>query len=422
MAGRPLRRAALRAQSIARSVRRRNPGAKIAVTAGTEPGIVELTVDGKSIWSSDEPAGGDVFVAGKQRWESKPKKKSKWPKSKGPKKGGFTGSTSGQTFGAEATHSILKKLSPGTVVLLEYADGKKGYFTAGKGSLRQVTLKGFRPITTLGKLGKQVVKGTILAQGPGAHISFEAAKAIVEAHRGKKFSSTTSSSGAFPWASDPGGPPSPPSGAYNYGPGSFGPGSFGPGSFLDEPDFDPHAPGYGSQGPSKKWAPAYSTGGVLIRADGKTLLRQPMNYYDKYAWTFAKGRVDQGETDEEAALREVLEETGWVGKIVAPIPGEFMGGTTKNVYFLMEPVSEDMTPASPTGKQGPIPGRMYPHYETNLMRWVTQDRAREMINETQNVKGRERDLAVLDAAYLVWHGLPKTNPRRRRRNPYGDYQ
>ena len=36
-------------------------------------------------------------------------------------------------------------------------------------------------------------------------------------------------------------------------------------------------------------------------------------------WSLPKGHVEEGETPEEAALREVFEETGLVGRIVAPL-------------------------------------------------------------------------------------------------------
>lgn len=36
-------------------------------------------------------------------------------------------------------------------------------------------------------------------------------------------------------------------------------------------------------------------------------------------WSLPKGHVEEGETPEQAALREVLEETGLVGRIVAPL-------------------------------------------------------------------------------------------------------
>src|SRR5262249_43601458 len=62
---------------------------------------------------------------------------------------------------------------------------------------------------------------------------------------------------------------------------------------------------------------------------------EPSNHFDGYVWTFPKGRPEPGETPEEAALREVLQETGVEAAITDQIPGTFAGGTTDNVYYLM---------------------------------------------------------------------------------------
>jgi 8-oxo-dGTP diphosphatase len=128
---------------------------------------------------------------------------------------------------------------------------------------------------------------------------------------------------------------------------------------------------------------AYAYGGVVIDADGRILLREPKGHYDGFVWTFPKGRPNEGETKQEAALRETEEETGVIAEIVAPVPGQFEGGTTINEYFLMRPT-----------------GRAHqPENETDGVCWVsTPDKAREMINETTNIIGRERDLKVLEAA------------------------
>ena len=84
---------------------------------------------------------------------------------------------------------------------------------------------------------------------------------------------------------------------------------------------------------------AHAYGGVIFDRAGRVLLRQPTGRFDGYAWTFAKGRPDAGETPERTALRETLEETGYDAEIVAPIEGEFVGGTTVNRYFLMRPTA-----------------------------------------------------------------------------------
>lgn len=60
----------------------------------------------------------------------------------------------------------------------------------------------------------------------------------------------------------------------------------------------------------------HSSGGVLIK-DGKVLLihwAHPRNSYD-----FPKGSIEPDETSHEACIREVLEETGYLTRILAPL-------------------------------------------------------------------------------------------------------
>lgn len=122
-------------------------------------------------------------------------------------------------------------------------------------------------------------------------------------------------------------------------------------------------------------------GGVVIDAEGRVLLREPANHFDGYVWTFPKGRPDEGETPEEAALREVLEETGIEAEITGRVPGNFAGGTTDNVFFTMKPTG---TPAQEFDK------------ETASICWASIEEAKELISQTTNSVGKKRDLAVLE--------------------------
>lgn len=127
-------------------------------------------------------------------------------------------------------------------------------------------------------------------------------------------------------------------------------------------------------------------GGVLINDRGEVQLREPANHFGGYVWTFAKGRPDPGETPEQTALREVLEETGQAARIIALIPCVFAGTTTSTVLFLMEPVD----------KPGPF------SHETADVRWVDREAARRLIAMTTTAMGRERDIKVIEAAFAAW--------------------
>ena len=53
----------------------------------------------------------------------------------------------------------------------------------------------------------------------------------------------------------------------------------------------------------------FSAGGIVLE-NGKVLLIMMRNLAGKKVWTFPKGHIEEGESRQEAALREVLEETG----------------------------------------------------------------------------------------------------------------
>lgn len=134
-------------------------------------------------------------------------------------------------------------------------------------------------------------------------------------------------------------------------------------------------------------------GGVIFDATGRVLLREPTNHFGGYAWTFPKGKADAGESPEQAALREVREETGCEAIILASIPGDFPGDTSTNHYFLMQ----EAVPGAALGKHD---------WETSAVRWASPDEARALIEMTPNPKGRNRDMAVLEAALFLLNNPP----------------
>ncbi|ULA69749.1 MAG: NUDIX domain-containing protein [Nitrospira sp.] len=61
-----------------------------------------------------------------------------------------------------------------------------------------------------------------------------------------------------------------------------------------------------------------SAGGVVLRPQ-EVLLIRVSDIKGRPVWSFPKGRLDAGETPAQAALREVLEETGWNCRIEADL-------------------------------------------------------------------------------------------------------
>ena len=90
----------------------------------------------------------------------------------------------------------------------------------------------------------------------------------------------------------------------------------------------------------------YSAGGVVLR-DGTVLLIRTHDLKGRTVWAFPKGKLDAGETAQQAAIREVEEETGWRCRIETELPkseywfqraGQRVKKTVR--WFRMTPVGE----------------------------------------------------------------------------------
>ena len=113
--------------------------------------------------------------------------------------------------------------------------------------------------------------------------------------------------------------------------------------------------------------------GGLVRRDGAVLLVHRPRYDD---WTFPKGKAEDGESDEECALREVWEETGLnctLGDEIASTDYVDSRGRPKRVrWWLMNPVG----------------GNFEPTDEVDEIRWLEPVEAARLLSY-------ERDLVLL---------------------------
>ena len=127
-----------------------------------------------------------------------------------------------------------------------------------------------------------------------------------------------------------------------------------------------------------------SSGGIVFK-DGKVLI---IHSPSRNTYSFPKGTIDEGETNEQTALREVKEETGYNVRILRPLDDstfEFDSGKgfiyRKTVsYFVME-LADD---------KDPVPNLQHGEDFTSL--WVpikdaysvlTFDDARELLKQAE---------------------------------------
>lgn len=141
---------------------------------------------------------------------------------------------------------------------------------------------------------------------------------------------------------------------------------------------------------------ADSYGGVVISGGGKVLLREPTKHHGGYAWTFAKTEAKPGESPRDTAVRAVREKTGYDADIRISVPGLFKGSSTSTCYYVMD---AKHPPAKPS-------------WQTAGLRWVRFDEARDLIRQSENSEGRDRDLAILNAAEKRPLPSPTRNTRR----------
>ena len=137
------------------------------------------------------------------------------------------------------------------------------------------------------------------------------------------------------------------------------------------------------KGKQEKIIREFSSGGVVFKKDKWLITKSSIsNLYPKSVWRLPKGWIDEEETMEETAIREVKEEAGVEAKIIkkietikyfynAPDKGRILKFVT---FFLMEWIKD-----LPEGFDG----------ETLETKWLTFDKAYKLLSfssEKQELK------------------------------------
>ncbi len=118
-----------------------------------------------------------------------------------------------------------------------------------------------------------------------------------------------------------------------------------------------------------------AAGGLVERADGRIVVVHRPRYDD---WSLPKGKLDRGESFEEAALREIEEETGIRAALGRELPTMRydVKGKPKTVRWWSMTVVDE--------------GTFVPSDEVDELRWVTRAEAADLLSY-------DHDRALLEA-------------------------
>ena len=140
-----------------------------------------------------------------------------------------------------------------------------------------------------------------------------------------------------------------------------------------------------------------AAGGVVYRKTPKGKIRVLVVHRQQYDdWTLPKGKADDGESPEETAVREVLEETGKRCRIVAPLGAtryRVPGGVKEVHWFAMKPL-----PDSPGFTK---------NAEVDRIKWLSRRKVLELLTYEQDrelIEGTDlKKLAQTGTLYLLRH-------------------
>ncbi len=127
--------------------------------------------------------------------------------------------------------------------------------------------------------------------------------------------------------------------------------------------------------------------GALLWRDGPTGTEIAMVHRPKYDdWSLPKGKLDAGETEFEAAVREVAEETGYVAD-----PGPGLGEVRYQVQAQRGPADKVVVYWAMYAREGAFT----PTAEIDDLRWVSPDEASTSLTYARDREVVERFIELV---------------------------
>ncbi len=114
-------------------------------------------------------------------------------------------------------------------------------------------------------------------------------------------------------------------------------------------------------------AQVQAAGGLVVRPDGRIAVIHRPRYDD---WSLPKGKLEDGESFETGALREVEEETGIRGRILEELePTEYVDRKGRDKIVRWYRMDLDGEPVA-----------FAPNDEVDELRWLTPAEARDLLS------------------------------------------
>jgi 8-oxo-dGTP diphosphatase len=133
----------------------------------------------------------------------------------------------------------------------------------------------------------------------------------------------------------------------------------------------------------------YSSGGVVYRVVGDNAYEIALVYRKRHDdWSLPKGHIEEGETREQAALREVKEETGLDARIVEPLGEIVYFYRRRNGDLVRKTVYHFIIQALTTEFGAP-------NWEVSESRWVPISEAQSLLTYKNDAGVVARAIAAL---------------------------